>query len=99
MTFIASDIPRESRLTFCQGLIIKKLPERNYAVLKYLMEFLVLVNDRSDMNKMTASDLAVVFGRNLAWPGHQQLSPLAYIGHINTFVQFLIDNMYEVFIN
>ena len=95
---ITSDIPRESRLTYCQGLIIKKLPERNYAVLKYLMEFLVLVNDRSDMNKMTASNLAVVFGPNLAWPGDQQLS-LAYIGHINTFVQFLIDNMYEVFIN
>jgi len=93
-----ADIPRESRLTYCQDLIIKKLPERNYAVLKYLTEFLVLVNDRSDMNKMTASNLAVVFGPNLAWPGDQQLT-LAYIGHINSFVQFLIDHMYEVFIN
>lgn len=92
-----TDIPRESRLNYCQDLIIKKLPDQNYVVLKYLMEFLCLVDDRSDMNKMTASNLAVVFGPNLAWPVDHQLS-LAYIGPINTFTQFLIDNMYQVFI-
>ena len=92
-----ADIPRESRLNYCQDLIIKKLPDQNYVVLKYLMEFLCLVDDRSDMNKMTASNLAVVFGPNLAWPVDHQLS-LAYIGPINTFTQFLIDNMYQVFI-
>ena len=43
-----SDIPRENRLNYCQDLVIKKLPDQNYVVLKYLMEFLVLVTDRSD---------------------------------------------------
>ena len=64
------------------------------------------------MNKMTAANLAVVFGPNLAWPNDKvnylnfshvlsiifQTMSLQYIGHINTFTQFLIDNMYEVFI-
>ena len=63
-----ADIPRESRLNYCQDLVIKKLPDQNYVVLKYLMEFLVLVTDRCDMNKMTAANLAVVFGPNLVWP-------------------------------
>jgi len=49
------------------------------------------------MNKMTAANLAVVFGPNLAWPNDKTMS-LCYIGHINTFTQFLIDNMYQVFI-
>jgi len=92
-----SDVPRDSRLNYCQELVIKKLPDQNYVVLKYLMEFLCLVTDRCDMNKMTAANLAVVFGPNLAWPNDKQMS-LSFIGPINTFTQFLIDNMYEVFI-
>ena len=36
-------------------------------VLKFLVEFISLVVDRQDMNKMTAANLAVVFGPNLAW--------------------------------
>ena len=43
---IILDIPRESRLNYCQDLVIKKLPDQNYVVLKYLMEFLCLVTDR-----------------------------------------------------
>ena len=50
-----------------QDLIIKKLPDQNYVVLKFLVEFISLVVDRQDMNKMTAANLAVVFGPNLAW--------------------------------
>ena len=68
-----SDIPRENRLNYCQDLVIKKLPDQNYVVLKYLMEFLCLVNDRSDMNKMTSSNLSLVFGPNLAWSNDKVL--------------------------
>jgi hypothetical protein len=65
-----------------QDLVIKKLPDQNYVVLKFLVEFISLVRrsehnveivrpvqvvDRCDMNKMTAANLAVVFGPNLAW--------------------------------
>jgi len=95
-----ADIPKDSRLDYCKNLIIKKLPDQNYVVLKYLMEFLCLVNDRSDMNKMTSSNLSLVFGPNLAWSNDKQNIKLGLtsIGPINTFTQYLIDNTYDVFI-
>ena len=93
--------------------MIKKLPDQNYAVLKYLVEFISLVGsssylamslvslsqvvDRCDMNKMTAANLAVVFGPNLAWPNDKTMS-LTSIGPINAFTEYLFSNMHEVFI-
>jgi hypothetical protein len=55
------------------------------------------VVDRCDMNKMTAANLAVVFGPNLAWPNDKTMS-LTSIGPINAFTEYLFTNMQEVFI-
>ena len=93
--------------------MIKKLPDQNYVVLKYLVEFISLVGsssylaislvslsqvvDRCDMNKMTAANLAVVFGPNLAWPNDKTMS-LTSIGPINAFTEYLFSNMHQVFI-
>ena len=93
--------------------MIKKLPDQNYAVLKYLVEFISLVGsssylamsavslfqvvDRSDLNKMTAANLAVVFGPNLAWPRDKTIT-MTCISHINTFIEYLFNNMHQVFI-
>ena len=46
------------------------------------------VVDRCDMNKMTAANLAVVFGPNLAWPNDTTMS-LTYNGPINAFTEYL----------
>jgi len=92
-----SDLPRSSQLSYCQDLVIKRLPDHNYVVLKYLVEFLSLVVDRCDMNKMTAANLAVVFGPNLAWPNDKSMS-LTSIGPINAFTEYLFSNMHQVFI-
>jgi len=92
-----SDLPKSSQLSYCQDLVIKKLPDQNYVVLKYLVEFLSLVVDRCDMNKMTAANLAVVFGPNLAWP-HDKTMTLTSIGPINAFTEYLFSNMHQVFI-
>lgn len=92
-----ADLPKESRLTYCQDIVIKKLPDQNYVVLKFLVEFLSLVIDRCDMNKMTASNLSVVFGPNLAWSNDKTMS-LASIGPINGFTEYLLTNMHQVFI-
>ncbi|XP_074115538.1 rho GTPase activating protein at 68F isoform X3 [Cotesia typhae] len=46
-------------------LVLEKLPEDNYQLLKYIVQFLSRVMDRCDLNKMTSSNLAVVFGPNL----------------------------------
>lgn len=92
-----TDLPKESRLGYCQDLIIKKLPDQNYVVLKFLVEFISLVVDRQDMNKMTAANLAVVFGPNLAWSNDKTMS-LTSIGPINAFTDYLFSNMHQVFI-
>ena len=49
------------------------------------------------MNKMTAANLAVVFGPNLAWPNDKTMT-LTSIGPVNAFTEYLFANMHEVFI-
>ena len=49
------------------GNCLQKLPKRNFVALKYLMQFLAVVAANSDVNKMTGSNLALVFGPTLMW--------------------------------
>ena len=55
------------------------------------------VIERCDLNKMTASNLAVVFGPNLVWSRGHELS-LASISPINLFVDFLLGHAEEIFL-
>jgi len=57
----------------------------------------VQVMDRCDLNKMTSSNLAVVFGPNLVWAQTGQLS-LTAIGPINMFTDFVLTNHESIFI-
>ncbi|XP_028033805.1 rho GTPase-activating protein 8 [Bombyx mandarina] len=78
-------------------LILERLPIENYKLLKYLFQFLWKVKDRSCLNKMTCSNLAVVFGPNLAWPPSGQMS-LQAIAPINAFTDFTLENQESIFI-
>ncbi len=42
--------------------LLQQLPKENYATLKYLIAFLVLVTLEEEVNKMSAMALAIVFG-------------------------------------
>ena len=53
--------------------------------------------DRCDLNKMTSSNLAVVFGPNLIWCQSRQLS-LSAISPINMFTDFVLVNQEQIFI-
>ena len=55
------------------------------------------VIDRSCLNKMTSSNLAVVFGPNLTWSADQSIS-LSSIGPINAFTDFLLSKQDAIFI-
>jgi hypothetical protein len=55
------------------------------------------VMDRSDLNKMTSSNLAVVFGPTLIWAQTGQLS-LSAIGPINMFTDFVLTHQDQIFI-
>jgi len=90
------EVPRDDRLSYVKQTL-SRLPELNHAVLKYLAEFLSLVIDRSCLNKMTSSNLAVVFGPNLIWSADQSIS-LSSIGPINAFTDYLLSKQDAIFL-
>ncbi|CAH2034985.1 unnamed protein product, partial [Iphiclides podalirius] len=91
-TWSNRDKPRQVKI-----LILERLPLDNYKLLKYIIQFLWKVQDRSCLNKMTSSNLAVVFGPNLSWPPNGQMS-LQAIAPINAFTDFLLENQESIFI-
>ncbi|KAK8392258.1 hypothetical protein O3P69_017684 [Scylla paramamosain] len=90
-------LSRSDRLTSLKQMVLEKLPEDNYLVLKFLVNFLSKVMDRSDLNKMTASNLAVVFGPNLVRPRGGQMS-LNAIAPINLFVEVMLSHHHQIFV-
>nr|XP_033784042.1 rho GTPase-activating protein 1 isoform X2 [Geotrypetes seraphini] len=76
--------------------ILQTLPQENYEVLRFLTTFLVQVSARSDQNKMTNANLAVVFGPNLLWAKDVAIT-LKAINPINTLSKFLLDYHSEIF--
>ncbi|XP_055954874.1 rho GTPase-activating protein 8 isoform X2 [Patella vulgata] len=84
------------QLVEVQRLLREEMPEDNYVVLKYVMQFLTLVVAKSDVNKMSPMNLAIVFGPNLVWPKGQ--SNLLSLNHVNMFALFLIEKFDLVFL-
>uniref|UniRef100_A0A673AN35 Rho GTPase activating protein 1 n=1 Tax=Sphaeramia orbicularis TaxID=375764 RepID=A0A673AN35_9TELE len=78
--------------------LLESLPEENYASLRYLITFLAQVSANSEINKMTNSNLAVVFGPNLLW-GRDNAMSLSAIGPINNFTRTLLDQQHLVLLN
>ncbi|KAM4722042.1 rho GTPase-activating protein 1 [Rhinophrynus dorsalis] len=76
--------------------ILQTLPKENYELLLFLTGFLVQVSAHSTENKMTNTNLAVVFGPNLLWAKDAAMT-LKAINPINTFTKFLLDNQKELF--
>jgi len=91
----------ETRSRNVKQLLRERLPEENYELFKYIVEFLGKIMERKDFNKMTSSNLAIVFGPNLIWPKQEQMS-LDEIGPINAFIDYVLqhqDDIYFVDIN
>jgi len=79
----------------CQ-IVCEMLPDYNYCVLKYLIDFLIEVADHSETNKMTFQNLANVFAPNLIWSRHE-----TSITIIHLFIQFtflLLTNYSDIFL-
>ncbi|EPY83995.1 Rho-GTPase-activating protein isoform 1-like protein [Camelus ferus] len=76
--------------------VFQTLPEENYLVLRFLTAFLVQISALCDQNKMTNTNLAVVFGPNLLWAKDAAIT-LKAINPINTFTKFLLDHQGELF--
>lgn len=87
---------KEERSRNVTQMLREKLPIENYELFKYLIEFLVKVMECKDLNKMTSSNLAIVFGPNLVWAKHNQMS-LEEIGPINAFIDFVLQNHRDIY--
>ncbi|CAL8075353.1 unnamed protein product [Calicophoron daubneyi] len=84
------------KVSAIKELILTKLPDDNYEILNYLGRFLTEVTEHSAQNKMTATNLAVVFGPSLIWSRHH--ASLGVMGVINAFTQLLITHYESIFI-
>lgn len=91
------DWPKEERSRNVTQLIRERLPEENYELFKYLVDFLVRVVDCADLNKMTSSNLAIVFGPNFLWSVRQNTT-LEEIAPINAFVDFVLQNHKAIYL-
>lgn len=96
-TYLSQIEPNRIKLELAKVIILQKIPEDNYKLLNYIFKFLIQVIDRKDLNKMTSSNLAIVFGPNLLW-SKDKCASLASISAINYFTGFLLDNYKSIFI-
>lgn len=78
-------------------MLREKLPVENYELFKYLIEFLAKVMECKDLNKMTSSNLSIVFGPNFVWSKDNQMS-MQEIGPINAFIDFIIQNHRDIYL-
>ncbi|XP_028283822.1 rho GTPase-activating protein 1-like [Parambassis ranga] len=85
-----ASVSSDSQVTVMKTLV-ESLPEENYASPRYLITFLAQVSANSEVNKMTNSNLAVVFGPNLLWWRGNAIGP------INNFTRTLLDQHHLVF--
>jgi len=91
------DMDRDVRVKVASQLITTRLPEENYFVLKFILTFLTEVVSNAHINKMTSSNLSIVFGPNLLWPQGAPAN-LSAMQHINNFTLLLLDHFDEIFL-
>eukprot|EP00039_Didymoeca_costata_P033066 m.40562 g.40562 ORF g.40562 m.40562 type:complete len:385 (+) comp9679_c0_seq1:168-1322(+) len=75
---------------------VNSLPSRNRAILKCLFTFLGEVYEHEEDNKMSANNLAIVFGPNLMW-AENALASLADVGKVNTVTKRMLEQRDVVF--
>ncbi|KAL2102875.1 hypothetical protein ACEWY4_002043 [Coilia grayii] len=83
------------RVSTCKH-IVESLAEPSYIVLKYLFCFLNMVSQQSIENKMSPSNLACVFGVNLARPPQGTVS-LGALTPLNIFTELLVEHYSTIF--
>ena len=74
-----------------KALFADAMPARNKALLGHVFGFLCEVAAQSDVNKMTPSNIAVVFGPNMLW-SEDPTAGFADIGKVNGFTRFMVQD-------
>jgi len=85
------------RVKQIKELILMWTPPFAVRVLRFLLEFLGAIAQHSEMNKMTTSNLAIVFGPTLLWSEHNTLESAMDTPYVNSAVQIVIENYKQMF--
>ncbi|GAM18319.1 hypothetical protein SAMD00019534_014940 [Acytostelium subglobosum LB1] len=72
--------------------MLANLPPCNQATMQVLLLLLCCVGQSSDKNKMSYSNLAIVFGPNLVKPAHQTIETSLKIPLINNVITLMLDH-------
>lgn len=84
-------LPQEQRLA-ALAASINKLPKVNYDNFRYLVKFLAKLASHSDVNKMTASNIAIVIGPNLLWSPGDSAPNMLTTGNFSAIIEVIINN-------
>jgi hypothetical protein len=77
--------------------MLRGLPKANYDLLKYLVNFLIFISSYGSVNKMTLSNISIVFGPNLLWPREETLESILSIPRLNGGIQFILESAKDLF--
>ncbi|GFO00598.1 rho GTPase-activating protein 17 [Plakobranchus ocellatus] len=85
----AAFLPQEQRL---QALwtVINKLPKPNYNNFRYLVKFLAKLAEKSDINKMKPSNIAIVMGPNLMWTEKSNAPNMLTTGTVSAITEAIV---------
>ncbi|XP_067671372.1 rho GTPase-activating protein 44-like isoform X5 [Haliotis asinina] len=85
----AATLPHEQRL---QALwtVVSKLPKPNYDNFRYLVKFLAKLAEKSDVNKMTPSNIAIVIGPNLLWSQGESAPNMLTTGTLSSIIEAFV---------
>eukprot|EP00005_Dracoamoeba_jomungandri_P008734 CAMPEP_0174273988 /NCGR_PEP_ID=MMETSP0439-20130205/56514_1 /TAXON_ID=0 /ORGANISM="Stereomyxa ramosa, Strain Chinc5" /LENGTH=560 /DNA_ID=CAMNT_0015365515 /DNA_START=140 /DNA_END=1819 /DNA_ORIENTATION=+ len=99
MFIAAAGIPREQHtMRVYQVLkVLEMLPLANQILIKYLVNFLLLVKEHSNVNKMSSSNIATVFAPNLIRPQGAEIGAMMeYTAVSNNLMELLISSYDEL---
>jgi len=96
INIVSSDKEREEQLTEIKK-VIKELPELNYNMLEYLLDFLDTMTRDSDDNLMTSENLAICFGPGLLRREEENLGQLMKESSMVTNILTVLVDQYGFF--
>jgi len=77
--------------------LINSLPDANYKILKYLIEFFIRVVANQQVNKMGAENVAMCFGPNILQPEEQTIDSTLAIPKTNSCIAWMITDFDFIF--
>ncbi|KAL5019118.1 hypothetical protein ScPMuIL_004840 [Solemya velum] len=87
----AAQVPQEQRLQALHDTV-EKLPRPHYNNFRYLIKFLAKLTEKSDINKMSASNIGIVIGPNLLWSEGDNGPNMLTSGTVSSIVELFVSH-------